>query len=264
MQLLFTLFERNGHTNNAKLSQGFASGARRVPPIKVKVRRTYGWLCSHKDYRSKRWFNVQRHINAIHEGVGDPVDSRTGETRDEKIANALNRNNMPNILSDYRVPHLSVTSPDRSNERSGCRIDSTQAQLPVTEFGNFHNTKDVTVPPVAGCTFPMPFLDAQAKRVKELGYDVPFRSQKGIPSSIEKPRLEQQRVFSTLIPGNFPGYVNSALNKPNNEKPISVNVHRDVPKDSYHDPPDYVDQLAQFDPQMAYWKVLRKYLDQFK
>lgn len=251
------MFERNGHTNNAKLSQGFASGAQRVPPIKVKVRRTYGWLCPYEDYRSKRWSSAQRHINAIHEGAGDPVDSRTRETRDEKFANALYRNDMRNILSSDRKPHRSVILADRSNKRSGVRIDSTQAQLPVTEFGNFQNTKDVTLSPVAGSSCPMPFLDAQAKRVKELGYDVPFRSQKDIPSSIEKPRFEQQRVFSSLIAGIFPGYVNSALNKPNNEKPININVHRDIHRDSYHDPPDYVDQLAPFDPQMAYWQMLR-------
>ncbi|MPZ06769.1 MAG: hypothetical protein GEU26_10230 [Nitrososphaeraceae archaeon] len=258
------MFERNGHTNNAKLSQGFSSGAHRVLPIKVKVRRTYGWLCPYKDYRSNRWSNAQRHINTIHEGAGNPVDSRTGETRDQKIANALNRSNMPNILSGYRVPHLSVISADRSNERSGARIDSSQAQLPVTEFGNFQNPKDVTLSPVAGSSCPMPFLDAQAKRVKELGYDVPIRSQKDIPSSIEKPRSEQQRVFSSPIAGNFPGDVNSALNKPNNEKPININVHRDIHKDSYHDPSDHVDLLAPFDPQMAYCQQMRKFLDQFK
>ena len=262
--IIIRMFERNDHTNNAKLAQGFASGAHKVPPVKVKVRRTYGWLCPYKDYRSKRWFNAQRHINAIHEGVGVPVDSRTGETRDQKIANALNRSNRPNILSGFRVPNLNVISADRLNELSGDRIDSSQTQLPVTEFGNFQNKKDVTLSPTTGSSCPMPFLDAQAKRVKDLGYDVPIRSQNDIPSSIEKPRFEQQRVFSSPVAWNSPGYVNSALNKPTNEKP--VNVHRDIHKDSYHDPSDhdYVDQLAQFDPQMAHWQMMRKYLDQFK
>ena len=247
------MFERNGHTNNAKLSQAFASGAHRFLPAKVKVRRTFGWLCPYEDYRSNRWSNTQRHINAIHAGAGNPADSRTGETKAQKIANALNRSNMPNILSDYRVPHLSATSPDRTNEQSQDRIDSNHAQLPVTEFPNFQNTKDATQTPVAGSSCPMPFLDAQAKRVKDLGYDVPIRSQKDIPSFIENPRFEQQRVFSSLIPWNFPGYVNSAWNKPNNAKPIRRNIHND----SYHDPPDYVDQLAPFDPQMAYWQMMR-------
>jgi hypothetical protein len=258
------MFERNGHTNNAKLSQRFASGAYRVLPIKVKVRRTYGWLCPYEDYKSNRWSNAQRHIDAIHEGAGNPVDSGTGETKDQKIANALNRRNMPNILSDYRVPHLSVTSADRSNKQFGTRIDSSHAQLPGTEFGNFQNTKDVTQSPVAGSSCPMPFLDAQAKRVIELGYDVPDRSQKDIPMSIEKPLFEQHRVSSSLIAGNFPGYVNSALNKPNNEKPININVHRNIHTDSYHNPPDYVDQLAKFDPAMAKWQMMRNCLDLFK
>jgi len=165
-------------------------------------------------------------------------------------------------------------SPRLIDRINNLELGST-AQLPGTEFGNFQDTKDVTQSPVARSSCPMPFLDAQAKRVKELGYDVPNRSQKDIPSSIEKPLFEQQRVFSSLIAGNFPGYVNSALNKPNNininvnvhrnnEKPININVHRNIHKDSYHNPPDYVDQLAKFDPAMAKWQMMRNCLDQFK
>ena len=60
----------------------------------------------------------------------------------------------------------------------------------------------------------------------------------------------KQRVFSSSIARNFPAYVNSALNKP---KPTRRNIHND----SYHDPPDYVNQLAPFDPQMAYWQMMR-------
>jgi hypothetical protein len=111
---------------------------------------------------------------------------------------------MPNILSGYRVPHLGDTSADRSNEHFGARIDSSQAQLPVTEFGNFQNPRDATQSPVAGSSCPMPFLDAQAKRVKELGYGVPIRSQKDMPSSIEKTRFERQRVFSSRVAWNSP------------------------------------------------------------
>jgi hypothetical protein len=150
------------------------------------------------------------------------------------------------------------------NERSRERIDSTQTQLPVTEFGNFQNKKDVTLSPTTGSSCPMPFLDAQAKRVKELGYDVPIRSQKDIPLSVEKPRFEQQRVFSSPVAQNSPRYINSALNKPNNEKPVNTNVHREIHKDNYHDPSDHVDLLAPFDPQMAHCQQMRKFLDQFK
>jgi len=184
------MFERNGHTNNAKLSQAFASGVHRFLPVKVKVRRTFGWLCPYGDYRSNRWSNTQRHINAIDAGAGNPVDSRTGETYDQKIANALNRSNMPNILRLQGATskcHLA----GRSNEQSQDRIDSNHAQLPVTEFGNFQKTEDATQTSVAGNSCPTPFLAAQAKRVKELGYDVPIRSQKDISSSFENPRFKQ-------------------------------------------------------------------------
>lgn len=43
---------------------------------------TDGYL-SYKDYLSNKRFNAQRHIDKIH-GGGEPVDSRTGETRPEK------------------------------------------------------------------------------------------------------------------------------------------------------------------------------------
>jgi hypothetical protein len=71
-------------------------------------------------------------------------------------------------------------------------------------------------------------------------------------------------VFSSRVAWNSPGYINSALNKSNNEKPVNTNVHKEIHKDSYHDPSDHVDLLAPFDPQMAYCQQMRKFLDQFK
>lgn len=55
---------------------------------KVRIRRTYGWLCPYDAYKSNKWFNVQWHINSQHGwDSGVPLDSRTGETKEEKVRN---------------------------------------------------------------------------------------------------------------------------------------------------------------------------------
>ncbi|MGH9987192.1 MAG: hypothetical protein ACRD8W_24865 [Nitrososphaeraceae archaeon] len=80
-----------------------------VVPIhknKVKVRRTYGWLCPFDEYKSSKWFNTQRHINSQHGwGSGVPVDCRTGETREEKVRNAITQSNLPDTLTTFLDSH---------------------------------------------------------------------------------------------------------------------------------------------------------------
>ena len=92
--------------------QHFPTG--NVVPIhqnKVKVRRTYGWLCPFDEYKSNKWFNTQRHINSQHGwGSGVPVDSRTGETREEKVRNAITQSNLPNTLTTFLLIRILVLS----------------------------------------------------------------------------------------------------------------------------------------------------------
>jgi hypothetical protein len=87
--------------------QHFPAGT--VVPIhqnKVKVRRAYGWLCPFDMYKSNKRFNVQRHINSQHGwGSGAPVDSRTGETREQKARNAITQSNLHNILTTSLYSH---------------------------------------------------------------------------------------------------------------------------------------------------------------
>ena len=69
------------------LSNGTANPGNRN---KVKLRRTYGWLCPFDEYKSNKWYNVQRHINSVHGwDSGAPVDSKTGETREDKVSKLL-------------------------------------------------------------------------------------------------------------------------------------------------------------------------------
>lgn len=57
----------------------------RIGHPNCRIKRTYGWDCRYDDYFSNRHYNTQRHIDSIHGiGSGEPVDRRTGETREEK------------------------------------------------------------------------------------------------------------------------------------------------------------------------------------
>lgn len=87
---------------------------------KVKVRRTYGWLCPFDEYESNKWFNVQRHINSQHGwGSGEPVDSRTGETKEEKVKNATTQINLPNTLTTSLDSHSGSINSIQSDTGSG-------------------------------------------------------------------------------------------------------------------------------------------------
>ena len=169
---------------------------------KVKVRRTYGWLCPFDGYKSNKWFNVQRHINSQHGwGSGEPVDSRTGETREEKARNAITRNS-PNILT---------TSPDSCSSLIG----SGQS---YTGFGgsnrgqklNQASTPNALLSPAYGSNVRMPFLAAQEKRVQELGYggglpcNPPAWSQHDHEGSFNKMNQYNVQNTSSMRRGNYP------------------------------------------------------------
>ena len=89
------------------------------------------------------------------------MDSRTGETREEKARNAITRNS-PNILT---TSHDSCSSP----------IGPRQS---YTGFGgsdmgqklNQASTPNALLSPAYGSNVRMPFLAAQEKRIRQLGY----------------------------------------------------------------------------------------------
>jgi hypothetical protein len=161
----------------------------------VKVRRTYGWDCPFDDYKSTKWFNVQRHINAVHGwGSGVPVDSRTGETKEDKVSNATLQRNLPNNL----VPPYS-----RSNSIGSARSD--------TEFEDKPGEKVNEAVPPAGLSSPawignvrMPYLESQEERVQQLGYHPSSGLRNNYHGQINRPTSYYERSVSSSRAGNYP------------------------------------------------------------
>jgi hypothetical protein len=116
---------------------------------KNKIKRTYGWDCLYCDYTSNRHYNTQRHIYLKH-GIasGEPVDHMTGETREEKRGATNESLNQSMDLSPY--PRIyPLASPVKNREY-------------------YLDTTSPTTNPIR-----LPYLEAQARRLKELGYGVP-------------------------------------------------------------------------------------------
>jgi hypothetical protein len=144
--------------------QHFPSG--NVVPIhqnRVKVRRTHGWLCPFDEYESNKWFNTQRHINSQHGwGSGAPVDSRTGETREEKVRNAITQSNLPNTLTTSFDSHFGSIRSIQSDTGFGSSNTSQK--------WNQTSPPNTLLPPAYESNVRMPFLESQEKRVRQLGY----------------------------------------------------------------------------------------------
>jgi hypothetical protein len=143
------------------LSNGTANPGNRN---KVKLRRTYGWHCPFDKYKSNKRFNVQRHINSVHGwGSGAPVDSKTGETMEDKVRNASLQRNFQNTLA-----------PPYSHSNS---IGSTRQDR---EFGGNTGEKENQSTPPAALLSPaqmsnvrMPFSKSQEESVPQLRYGPP-------------------------------------------------------------------------------------------
>lgn len=130
----------------------------RVPQSPVKIPRTYGWLCPYDNYKSDKHYNTQRHINGRHGyGSGEPIDSLTGLTREQKRRNALGQNTSTTNIHGYNYNTNSSSRPS----------DNAQIQ---NNSGN-------------QSAFDMPLLDDATKIVRELGYcqNVPTGIQKKTP-----------------------------------------------------------------------------------
>jgi len=111
-----------------------------------KIRRTYGSDCPYLDYESNRHYNTQRHINLTHgSGSGEPVDHMTGETREGKRRAANGSCNQSMNMSAYH---------------------GTCSMSPHVRY------PDTILPTLNPDPIRMPFLEAQERRVKELGYPV--------------------------------------------------------------------------------------------
>ena len=124
----------------------------RVPQASVKTPRTFGWHYPFDDYKSEKHYNTQRHINLRHgDGSGQPIDSSTGLTREQKRRNALRQDTSTIIIHEK---NYNTRIPSRP-------FDNAQTQ------NNSGNSQSLLNNQTA---FDMPLLDDVTKRARELGY----------------------------------------------------------------------------------------------
>jgi hypothetical protein len=144
----------------------------------------------------------------------------------------------PDMDSDCMMPGTNPIRPIHPTEPSENKAIDTQAYAPITGTENISHTQNVPVPILGDISYLMPFLDAQLKRVKELGYHVPTPSQSvgNIDSRFRGPNRH---------PNNIPA-------------PQRTQIYQD------NSNIDYVDQLAPYDRAMALWKERRIIANQFK
>lgn len=112
-----------------------------------------------------------------------------------------------------------------------------QAYAPITGFEDISRTQNVPKPTIKEDSYSTPFLDAQLRRVKELGYGpTPSQSVGNIYSKFRGPIRHLN---------NIPAFQRTQIYQNNS------NI-------------DYVDQLAPYDPAMALWKEMRSIANLFK
>ncbi len=146
----------------------------RVPQSPVKIPRTYGWLCPYDNYKSDKHYNTQRHINRRHGyGSGEPIDSLTGLTREQKRRNALRQDTTPKNIHGNNYNTNSSSRP----------FDIAQIQ---NNSGNQN-------------AFEMPFLDNATKIVRELGYC------QNVPTGIQK--INKTPYGAVRVPGRAQRYM---------------------------------------------------------
>ena len=144
----------------------------RVHQAEVKIPRTYGWLCPYDNYKSDKHYNTQRHINLRHGyGSGEPIDSLTGLTREQKRRNAL------------RQETTSINIHGNKYNTNTRPFDNAQIQ---NNSGN-------------QSAFDMPLLDDATKRVRELGYC------QNVPTGIQK--INKTPYGAVHVPGRAQRYM---------------------------------------------------------
>jgi hypothetical protein len=239
------MHQRNNNTNNSKLSQWFTRRNYESIFVPTKVRRTHGWLCPCGDYKSNRWFNTNRHIYKLH-GSGEPIDSRTGETRAEKKRGVSATHHSRSVMV---TPKEII--PGKPKELSKNKVVNTQALLPAAEIEDIRISQNVPLHTVLEDSYSMPFLDAQRRIVTELGYVVRIPSQSLLPSSsidINRFGITENPSLGLTLPGN----IDSKFSGPN-MRPQDQGIQYDHINSSV----DYVDQLAPYIPALALWKTGR-------
>lgn len=225
------MYKGNDNATDTQLPQSFL-----VHKDQSKIRRTSGWLCPHKDYISNKRFNTQRHINKEH-GGGEPIDSRTGETMAQKKAAALRAHKCSDMQSACLMSDTNLIASFQPKEPSENKAIETQAYAPIPGFEDISRTQILPIPTIKEVSYSTPFLDAQLKRVKELGYGLTP------PQSVGN------------INSKFRGPIRYLNNIPAAQRTQIYQNNSNI---------DYVDLLAPYDPAMALWKEGRSIANLFK
>ncbi|MGC1133723.1 MAG: hypothetical protein WA941_12935 [Nitrososphaeraceae archaeon] len=89
------------------------------------------------------------------------MDSRTGETREEKIRNAITQSNLPNTLT--------VSLDAHSDSVRSIQSDTGFGSSNTSQKRNQTSSKTL-MPSAYESNVRMPFLESQEKRVRQLGY----------------------------------------------------------------------------------------------
>jgi hypothetical protein len=251
------MYKRNNNINNAKLSQWFPNGRHKSRIFSIKVRRTYGLLCPCGNYKSNRWSNTQRHIDRLH-GSGEPIDSRTGETRAEKKAGVPATHSISALQSSSIMPAPNVVIPAKPKELSGNKIVNAHALIPTVESENIQVTQNASLHATDEGSYSMPFLDAQERRVTELGYGIRMPSQSFLPPST----IQTYRFGRTGVPslGNvrMSGNIDSRFSGPNMHT-----LDQGIQSYQNNSSGDYVDLLAPHCPAIAILKRGREIANLF-
>jgi hypothetical protein len=123
-----------------------------------------------------------------------PVDSRTGETMEDKVRNAVIQRNIPNPLA-----------PSYSHS------DSVESTRPDMGFGGNTRPKGNQLAPPTTLLSPdcvskirMPFLESQEERVRQLGYGPPSAPRNNYQGQTSRltPQYEQNAYSHRA--GNYP------------------------------------------------------------
>jgi hypothetical protein len=156
------------------------------------------------------------------------------------------------------MPAPNVVLPAKPKELSGNKIISTPAHIPIAEFENIQVSQNASLPATDEGSYSMPFLDAQEKRVTELGYGVRTPLQSSLPPST----IQTHRFGRTMIPPfgtvRMPGNMDLKFSGPS--------MHMLDQRIQYYQNTssgDYVDQLAPHDPAMAILKIGRELANLF-
>ena len=166
----------------------------RVPQSPVKIPRTYGWLCPYDNYKSDKHYNTQRHINLRHGyGSGEPIDSLTGLTREQKRRNALRQD----------TTSINIHGNNYDTNSSSRPFDNAQIQ---NNSGNQNAIR-------------MPLLDDATKRVKELGYSQNAQTRIQMTNNTSYgAAFATGRAQSYIVPPDFQprnGMIPANLSRPN-------------------------------------------------